>query len=67
LLIFLCDACHAQLTIYQKSLLYGNATLNLTYYSELQCQEGYTGQPVHEQSCMEYNLRVTCVLQVATL
>ncbi len=33
-----------ELVQYQKDLVYGNRTLNLTEYSLLQCQEGYWGE-----------------------
>ncbi len=34
-----------ELVQYQKDLVYGNRTLNVTEYNQLQCAQGYTGEP----------------------
>ncbi len=42
-----------ELVQYQKDIVYGNRTMNVTEYNQIQCREGHTGTHIRTCTCRD--------------
>ncbi len=57
------ESSRVLLTQYQKDLVYGNRTLNVTEYNQLQCNDGYTGEAWQSQYAWVAGVASCCFTQ----